>query len=90
MDSALCDSKLPMKVLWVRPPPRVPVEGRRDQLQSEAVSGIEARAGETQIAGRSRGCAGGGDAGRGEVAGEILKQSCSMRKFVGQSLLCFY
>ena len=27
---------------------------RRDQLQSEPVSGIEARAGETQVAGRSR------------------------------------
>ena len=45
---------LPTKVLWVRPPPRVPVEGRRDQLQSEAVSWIEGQAGETQIAGRSR------------------------------------
>jgi len=28
-----------------------PVEGRRDQLQSEQVSGIEGRAGETQVAG---------------------------------------
>ncbi len=33
-------------------PPRVPVEIRRDQLQSEAVSGNEGREGETQIAGR--------------------------------------
>jgi hypothetical protein len=40
--------------LWVRPPPRVPVEGRRDQLQSEALSGNEGREGETQIAGRLR------------------------------------
>ena len=43
------------KALWVRPPPRVPVEIRRDQLQSEAVSGNEGREGETQAAGRSRG-----------------------------------
>ena len=40
------------KVMWVRPPPRAPVEGRRDQLQSEVVSGNEGRAGETQVAGR--------------------------------------
>jgi len=36
------------------------VEDRRDQLQSEAVSGNEARARETQIAGKSRGWGGRG------------------------------
>ena len=44
------------KVMWVRPPPRALAEFRPGRLQSEAVSENEGRAGETQIAGRSRGC----------------------------------
>ena len=63
---------LPTKVLWVRPPPRVPVEIRRDQLQSEAVSGEAARAGETQTTGRSRGMRRGGGGGSG-VKGEVIR-----------------
>ena len=49
------------------PQPRVPVGFRHDRLRSEAVSGNEGRAGETQVAGMSRGNAG--------AAGPVLLKS---------------